>query len=160
MFKIFKTKADLVKENLQLKQEILTLKTKTYEEVEKHGHVYVIKTDGGIKIGKTYSTVKKRLKGLQTGNVNDIDILLDYNTSNADLLEKTVHYVLSKYRCKTKREFFECDQEYIKMVVEVIGNTIDTFKSSYQNISKEELINKLHILQEENEYPNKKRKIR
>jgi len=45
-------------------QELLQYKEKTYEEIEKTGHIYVIKTDGGIKVGKTKDIVQKRIKGL------------------------------------------------------------------------------------------------
>lgn len=76
-------------QQLQAKElELVKYKEKTYEEIEKNGHVYVIKTDGGIKVGKTKDSVDKRMRGLQTGNRNDIEVLLDFKTSNADLLEK------------------------------------------------------------------------
>jgi prophage antirepressor-like protein len=124
--------------------ELIKYKEKIYEEIEKTGHIYVIKTDGGTKVGKTKDAVKKRIRGLQTGNMNDIEMLLDFKTSNADLLEKTVHYILDRYRCNSNREFFDCDIDYIKIVVNIIGNTIDTLKSCYQNISKDELLDKLN----------------
>ena len=141
-------KAKEIEYEKQLKEkelELIKYKEKIYEEIEKSGHIYVIKTDGGTKVGKTKDAVKKRIKGLQTGNMNDIEMLLDFKTSNADLLEKTVHYILDRYRCNSNREFFDCDIDYIKIVVNVIGNTIDTLKSCYQNISKDELLDKLNI---------------
>jgi phage anti-repressor protein len=119
-------------------QELLKYKEKTYEEIEKIGHLYVIKTDGGVKVGKTKDAVTKRLKGLQTGNVNNIQVLLDYPTSNADILEKVVHYILDRYRCNSNREFFDCDVEHIKRVVCAAGSMIDTLKSCYQHISVNE----------------------
>jgi prophage antirepressor-like protein len=125
--------------------ELIKYKEKIYEEIEKTGHIYVIKTDGGTKVGKTKDAVKKRIKGLQTGNMNDIEMLLDFKTSNADLLEKTVHYILDRYRCNSNREFFDCDIDYIKRVVNIIGNTIDTLKSCYQNITQDELLDKLNV---------------
>ena len=124
--------------------ELIKYKEKIYEEIEKTGHIYVIKTDGGTKVGKTKDAVKKRIRGLQTGNMNEIEMLLDFKTSNADLLEKAVHYILDRYRCNSNREFFDCDIDYIKRVVNIIGNTIDTLKSSYQNISQDELLDKLN----------------
>lgn len=118
-------------------------KQNSYEEIAKDGHIYVIQTDGGTKVGKTKGTVSKRIKGLQTANVNDIQILLDFKTSNSDLLEKCVHYALDRYRCNSNREFFECDIEYIKNAVCVIGSIIDVVKSSYHNIPKEVFKEKL-----------------
>ncbi len=130
------------KTQLKLKEdEIKALKDKTYEEVDKSGHVYVLKCDGGIKVGKTKDAVLKRLKSLQTGNVDKIEILMDCYTCNEDLLEKSVHYILSKYRNNINREFFDCDVNYIKMVIEFVNNNINTMKSTYQNIQIEELYN-------------------
>jgi prophage antirepressor-like protein len=149
-----KGKYDL-EEHLQLKEkeynqllhekelELIKYKEKVYEEIEKTGHIYVIKTDGGTKVGKTKDAVTKRIKGLQTGNRNDIEVLLDFKTSNADLLERTVHYILDRYRCNSNREFFDCDIEYIKTIVETIGKVIDTLKSCYQNITKDQILDKL-----------------
>lgn len=123
--------------------ELVKYKEKVYEEIEKTGHIYVIKTDGGTKVGRTKDAVKKRIKGLQTGNMNDIQVLLDFKTSNPDLLERTVHYILERYRCNSNREFFDCDVEFIKTVVETSGKVIDTLKSCYQQITKEEILAKL-----------------
>ncbi len=135
-------------------QELLQYKEKTYEEFEKTGHIYVIKTDGGIKVGKTKDIVQKRVKGLQTGNVEDIQVLLDFKTSNEDILERMVHYVLDRYRCNSNREFFDCNLEYIKLVINVAGKTIDTLKSTYQHISEEELCERLNItIERENAVP-------
>jgi len=75
--------------------------------------------------------------------MNDIEVLLDFETSNPDLLEKCVHYILDRYRCNSNREFFDCDVNYIKTILEICGNVIDTLKSTYQHISKEELVEKL-----------------
>ena len=127
-----------LKEHQQLlqakEQELIKYREKTYEAIEKSGHIYVIKTDGGTKVGKTKDTVTKRIRGLQTGNMNDIEVLLDFETSNPDLLEKCVHYILDRYRCNSNREFFDCDVNYIKNIVEICGNVIDTLKSTYQHI--------------------------
>ena len=123
--------------------KLIKYKEKVYEEIEKTGHIYVIKTDGGTKVGKTKDAVKKRIKGLQTGNMNDIQVLLDFKTSNADLLERIVHYILDRYRCNSNREFFDCDVDFIKTVVETSGKVIDTLKSCYQQITKEQILTKL-----------------
>jgi len=134
-------------EHQQTQQELVRYKEKTYEEIEKTGHVYVIKTDaqGSYKVGKTKDAVNKRIRGLQTGNVDNIQVLLDFKTSNPDLLEKNVHYILDRYRCNSNREFFDCDINYIKTVVAICGNVLDTLKSTYQHISKDELFEKLAI---------------
>lgn len=45
-----------LKEHQQLlqakEQELIKYKEKTYEAIEKSGHIYVIKTDGGTKVGR------------------------------------------------------------------------------------------------------------
>ena len=114
-----------------------------YEEIEKNGHIYVLKTDGGIKVGKTKNHVEKRLKNLQTGNINDIQILYDFHTSNHDLLEKVVHYILQRYRCNSNREFFTCNVEYIKHVINISGAVIDTLKSSFDSTSIDDILLKI-----------------
>ena len=115
----------------------------TYDEIEKTGHVYVLETDGGIKVGKTKDTVQKRIKNLQTGNVNDIKILYDYHTCNQDLLERYVHFILQRYRCNSNREFFDCNVEYIINVIRIAGNVLDTLKSSFETITEEEMFEKM-----------------
>ena len=123
-------------------------KRTVYDEIEKTGHVYVLQTDGGIKVGKTKDDVKKRIKNLQTGNVSDIKILYDYHTCNMDLLEKYVHFILQRYRCNSNREFFECNVDYIIKIINISGNILDTLKSSFETISEDEIYerisNKLH----------------
>jgi hypothetical protein len=123
-------------------QELSQYKDKTYEEIQKNGHLYIIQTDGGTKVGKT-KDVTSRMKGLQTANVNTIKIILDFRTSNPDLLEKVVHYILDRYRCNSNREFFDCNVDYIKTVVTTVGKTIDTLKSTFHHIPCNELEEKL-----------------
>ena len=96
-------KEQLQKQLQEKEQELLQYKEKTYEEIEKTGHIYVIKTDGGIKVGKTKDIVQKRVKGLQTGNV-DGKILADGRMrflrlsfpKDLDFLKILVQYDLSK----------------------------------------------------------------
>jgi len=107
---------------------------------KKTGHIYVLQTDAinAFKIGRSKYCVQKRVKQLQTGVLSDIKIMFDYVTSNPDLLEKVVHTVLVKYRCKSNREFFECNLEHIKSVITICGTIIDTLQS--MNISTKHLI--------------------
>jgi len=118
---------------------------KKYEPIIKTGHLYVLKTDTetAYKIGKTKDAVSKRVKGMQTGVLRDINILFEYKTSNPDLLEKNVHYILERYRCNPNREFFNCNLEYIKTIVSICGDVIDTLRSTYENITLEEIYSKL-----------------
>lgn len=129
---------DLEKKIKEQEQELIK-----YKEIRKPGYVYVIQTDGGMKIGYTKNTVSKRIKGLQTGNVNDIKIIFDYPTSNAELLERCVHYILDKYRYNSNREYFNCNIEYIKTVIKIIGKVMDILKSCCENNTQEDIVLKL-----------------
>jgi hypothetical protein len=124
-------------------RELVTVRKISYEEIEKRGHVYILKTDGGTKVGRTKGVVDKRKKELQTGNVNDITTLMDFETSNDVVLEKVVHYILDRFRCNHNREFFDCDIEHLKNVVEISGIVIDTLKSCFDTIPKQELLEKI-----------------
>jgi prophage antirepressor-like protein len=128
----------------QKNQELIKYQTLTYEEVEKTGHVYILTTDKQCiyKCGRA-KDVNKRIKCLQTGNVEDIEIVYDYPTSNDVLLESVVHFVLDRYRSNSNREHFRCDIEYMKLVIQTVGKMVDTLKSSFETISKEELLDKL-----------------
>ena len=145
-YELEENKRQLEERNKQIEEtarELDLYKQKTYEEIQKTGHVYIIRTDGGYKVGKT-KDINNRVKGLQTGNVKQIETILDFKTSNSDLLEKIVHYILDRYRCNSNREFFDCNINYIKSIVTIVGNTIDTLKSTYHHISNDELIKKLN----------------
>ncbi|KAJ3061243.1 hypothetical protein HK102_009186 [Quaeritorhiza haematococci] len=63
---------------------------------------------------------------------------------NPKLLEQIVHYILNRYRQEPKREFFDCDLDFIKMVISLAGETIDTLKSCYEHISTDALITKVN----------------
>lgn len=124
-------------------EEILRYKDQIYEEAEKKEHLYLIRTDGGYKIGRTKNTVKTRIKGMQTGNVDDIEIIFDCATCNAFILEKLVHTLLDKYRCRSNREFFKCNVEYMIAVIKMSGALVNTITSSYCNIPLPDLLAKL-----------------
>ena len=160
-----KGKYDLEEKLLQNQQQLLLkeqelkyYKELTYEEVEKTGYNYILSTDKpGIYKEGLAKDPKKRIKGLQTGNVDDIQILFEYPTSNPALLESFVHFVLDRYRCNSNREHFRCDLEYMKTVIKLAGKMIDTLKSSFHTISKEELLERLEMdiyIEEENEVEN------
>ena len=127
---------------LQIKEsEINSLKTLKYEEIDKNKHIYVFSTDKDriYKVGKT-KDVKERKKSLQTGNVDDIITLYDYHTSDDSLLEQIIHNILNSYRCQSGREHFSCNLEYIKLIIDIAGKFLDTLKSTYEHITKDELI--------------------
>ena len=122
-------------------QELQQFREIKYEEVQKTGHVYIISTDrpGVYKCGKTGNTTQKRIKQMQTNCVDDIQILHDQLTSNENLLENIAHYTLDRYRCNSNREHFRCNLEHMKNIISVAGRMVDVLKSSYQNITIEEM---------------------
>ncbi|KAJ3073050.1 hypothetical protein HDU98_002319 [Podochytrium sp. JEL0797] len=113
---------------------------RTYDDAAKLDHVYVLSTDKDriYKIGRTRNAVSKRVQGLQTGCVEDIEVLMDYHTCNAVILETVVHYVLTRYRTND-REHFECSLEHIRRTIETLGNAIHVLRSSYEVITDKEL---------------------
>ncbi len=129
----------LKKQLIQKDLEIFNLKERTYDEIEKYGHIYILKIGDYYKIGKTRESVKKRKQQLNTSYPEEIEIIFDFKTSNSDLLEKLVHYILDKYRITNNREFFRCNVDYMKLVIEKCGNNLDRLKSTNHNITQEEL---------------------
>jgi hypothetical protein len=123
--------------------ELEQYKYKKYEEIVTIGSIYIMKMDIGYKIGRTKDTTKNRSKSLQTGNLNDIHVVFEYKTIDDILLESLVHKILAQYRCKSNREFFSCKLEYMIDIIEILGNTIDTLKSTFENINRDEIIDKL-----------------
>lgn len=135
--------ASLIKPREQILSDLMELKGKKYEEIEKPGSCYIMRLDGGNKIGKTKDAASVRAKGLQTGNVSDIQILYEHKTSNPELVEKMVHYILDRYRSNSNREFFTCNVEYSTYIIKFCGNLVDTLKSTFETISYDEIIEKL-----------------
>jgi hypothetical protein len=93
---------------------------------------------------KDKGSANRRVKELQTGCVDTIDILFEYKTGNEVLLETLVHYILSRYRVNSNREHFECDLDFMKMVIEYNGKMIDTCKSAFHTIPKDEFIHTIN----------------
>jgi prophage antirepressor-like protein len=133
--------------NYQEKQ-LSYYKELTFEQVNLNETSYVFSTDidGVYKIGKTDKpTAKKRAQQLQTACVEEIQIFYEYHTCNSLLLEKTVHYILERYRCNSNREHFRCKLDYIKMIINLVGKIINTCKSSYQTITYDKLKEKIEM---------------
>lgn len=107
----------------------------------KKGYVYILSTDieGVYKCGKTKNTVKKRVKSLQTGNVKNIEILYEYQSSDENILERLVHNILSNYRSNTNREHFCCSLNYMKSIVKLNGELLDKMKQTNEYVTEEEI---------------------
>ena len=148
-------KNSIEKENLlQIKNKIIeekdnqikNIKEMKYDEAIKVGSIYLLTTDKPniIKCGRTKNSINKRVSSLQTGAVDDITILYEYKTSDDVLLESIVHNILGRYRLNSNREHFSCNVEYMKDIIDIIGGTLDILKSTYEYISKDEIIEKIN----------------
>lgn len=125
-------------------KELNAYKEKSYEEVEKNEHVYLIGLDGGKKIGRCANKdLMTRLKGFQTGNINDVEVIYDHWTSDSFVLERLVHGVLKKYRCRKNREFFDCDNDFMINVIKICGQFMDTMMSMCSTMSANDILFKL-----------------
>ncbi|KAJ3051531.1 hypothetical protein HK102_012052 [Quaeritorhiza haematococci] len=142
---LLKTRAQLEAQTraLQAKEHKLQKHlNKTYEEIETTGFVYLVKTDGGFKVGRT-KNMDQRVGGLQTGNAEDVQVVLAFPTSDPVVLEATVHKILDPYCRKSKRKYFDCDPGYIATTIELTGKFLNTMKSSYPCITRAEIMEKL-----------------
>jgi hypothetical protein len=118
---------------------------KTYEPIVKTGYIYILKTDAKLayKLGITKDTVDKRVKHMQYGVLDDIEILFMFKTGNPQFLKTLVADILKRYRCNARRDFYECNLNYIKFIITTCGNFIDTLRSTYENITPNELYSRL-----------------
>jgi hypothetical protein len=114
----------------------------TYSEQKKNGNIYVMTTDKPYiyKIGRT-NNVDKRKKSLQTAQVEEVKILYEYKTCDDVLLEYIIHNILKQY--KMNKEHFECDINYIKLIIQKIGDIMHVFKCSKEKISENEITEKI-----------------
>jgi len=126
-------------------QEVESFKNKKYEEIEKNKNVYIFSCDKSniYKIGKS-KDVEQRRKQLQTANVDTIIIHHTRPTSDDYLLELIVHSILDQYRCKSNGEHFTANLDYMKMVIDMAEIFFDTLRSTYEYITKEELLLKIN----------------
>ncbi|KAJ3073458.1 hypothetical protein HK102_006000 [Quaeritorhiza haematococci] len=144
-----------LQQQLQAKEsELQKYVNKTYEEIETTGFVYLVKTDGGFKVGRT-KNIDQRIGGLQTSNANDIEVLFKFPTSDPVLLEATVHKVLDPYRRRSKREYFDCDPGYIATTnVRKVSRhdeiELSMHQYSPQNRSKRHIVHNTRIVRKTN----------
>ena len=126
-------------------KEINHLINQKYEEHAKVGSIYIFSTDKPdyFKCGRTNSTIKRKA-ALQTAQVEDIQLLYEYKTSNDVLLESIVHDILINYRSKSNREHFWCKLDYMKNIIDIAGNVLDILKSTFQHITTKEILDKIN----------------
>tara|TARA_B110000259_G_scaffold18619_1_gene19559 strand:- start:3895 stop:4968 length:1074 start_codon:yes stop_codon:yes gene_type:complete len=106
--------------------------------------VYVLSSDKKniYKIGRTTRDVNLRKKELQTSNINNILIKHTFNCYDSNLLEKLMHFALSRNRV-SKQEYFNVNLEHIKLIGNTINNILNTFLFLNENMDENEIINTL-----------------
>jgi hypothetical protein len=145
---LLQIKDKIIKENEEI---INNIKQLTYEEADKIGSIYLLSTDKPniTKCGRTKSILKRK-SALQTAQVEDIEVLYEYKTSDDVLLESIIHKILNRYRLN--REHFMCNIDYMKLIINTAGNVLDILNSSFEYISKEELLTRIYNKLELNKY--------
>jgi hypothetical protein len=74
---------------------------------------------GLVKIGKTTRSVEQRALELhQTGVPLPFRIICAFLCPDCDVVESEAHQYLAKFRVSDQREFFNCDIDVAKMVVD------------------------------------------
>ena len=68
---------------------------------------------------------------------------MELKTFNSKILEDIVHLILHRYRGNSSREHLKCSLDYIKNIIIDTGTLSNTLSSSNEDISREELIEKL-----------------
>ena len=145
------------KKELEIKDKLLQEKTVfcdknfnninnlVYDEIDKSEFIYILSTDidGVYKIGKSNS-IPNRKNTLQTACDKNINILFQYTTFNKTILENVIHYVFDYYRCKSNREHFRINLHYAINIIKMSGLFLDTLKSTYENITFDEIIEKIN----------------
>ena len=88
-------------------------------------HIYIISDSENIKIGFSKHP-KKRLKQLQIGNPNNLQLVYTKPAKDAKKIEKHLHKILWQFRSKYKSEWFTIKPEtwllnYIDELIKIGG---------------------------------------
>ncbi|NDD85972.1 hypothetical protein EBZ38_17065, partial [bacterium] len=128
-----------LRENMirKLHDELQMYKKITYEQVEKKEKLYVYTTVCGTKV----STKDEEDENEKTENAASFDSCKTViETHDSDLLERTVRYVLERYKCNLHEMHYHCKREYIIYICKLLASTLDTVKSTYEHITETELL--------------------
>jgi hypothetical protein len=95
------------------------------------GYVYLIlevdkNGDEFYKIGVSKNIPEKRLKQLQTGNPNKIEVLKTYESKNYKTIEKWLHKKYSLNKTQSDNEWFQLTDEEIISFTETCKNIEST----------------------------------
>lgn len=116
------------------------------EKNENFGYIYVLSNKAYpniYKIGSTYNNVDARAEELTgTGHLMPFKVESQIKIKSAEYYEKKIHSILSSYRVKQNREFFELDLDKIKFCLKEINKITNKGekKLSLVELKKEILI--------------------
>ena len=97
------------------------------------GFVYIIQANDYFKIGKTFGSIKNRIKVLQTGCPFKMNLVAFYKGDDYSKVEHELHKVCTNYGCHVNLEWFS------------LNNMIDFFQTieidydfivDYENLNK------------------------
>jgi len=103
------------------------------------GYVYLLSTvtpDGMVerfKIGVTRRTILKRLRELQTGNSEKIELINSYESDNYLYIENMLHKKYSSTVANAKNEWFELNNEYVLSFLKDCKKLDETIKLLKEN---------------------------
>ena len=80
---------------------------------------------GPFKSGCTAGDAKKRAKGMQTGNHEELKVVASVKCMDAELVEKVMHRIFHDYRTNDKLEWFDTDLRSMNSVMRFVARIID-----------------------------------
>ena len=130
--------------------ELEHFRTKTYEEIPKHDHVYINKEVAELnsdrhKLGKALDE-KRREAQFNTGSAQGRrNIIYARETHNGKLVEDMAKAALKRYHIGNfgGTENYNCKSEHTANVFDIACVVCDTLASSFEFITRDELIDRL-----------------
>lgn len=106
------------------KNWVLIMSVPNKPQIEKEV-IYILTNEcmpGLVKIGRTSTSVEKRMKELYTTAVPfPFHCFYAASVQNAEFVEKKLHYAFGDHRVPTNREFFKIDPNRVKAVIEIVA---------------------------------------
>lgn len=106
--------------------------------------VYILRTRGTkeFKVGRTRGDVEQRIRALITGNpyLERFDVI---ETPDDALFEKILHIKLDPYKIRgsTAQEFFEIEEEQLKIIIREAKDYIDEYGTLIMEADRYKLVN-------------------
>ena len=80
---------------------------------------------GPFKSGCTGGDAKKRAKGMQTGNYEEMKVVASVKCMDAELVEKVMHRIFHDYRTNDRLEWFDTNLRSMGSVMKFVARVID-----------------------------------